>query len=499
MIKLLLAVFMVLMMASPVWAACTGSSPTWTCTADSTSAQVNACIASATSGDTINFGAGSGTWTTQVLITKGLKLIGAGDGVTYGTGTVITSSYSGTDYESINGYGIRISPTLAEKDVGVRVSGFEINFSGNYGIAPYNTLSTPYNNPITKIRIDHNILKRGKSEVMVIIGVVHGVADNNTIDLTNGGSVDGIDEFGNTTGGDKGLNNWRYLSYSFGSSENWYYEDNAIIGPSAYYGDFIDCSWGGRYVARYNTVVHNATDYDCTPVFNMHGNDNSIYSCMGAEVYRNTVTVGRAGSYFFSQRGGKAVVFDNVLDTGSQAKIGDYGNFNASPEGCDTNVAVPIGLVDGQHQYPDTSYYFNNTSGGSQLTTIIDYGRNRYDGSDCAANAGIPSTYDIPQVNTQYWLYSAATGSPQTVGVRRGTKATMTAISTCTEGVGFWVTDEGSWNQSGSGDQGQLYRCGASNNWTLYYTPYTYPHPLRGEGTTPPSAQGCTISGSTYK
>jgi len=49
--------------------------------------------------------------------------------------------------------------------------------------------------------------------------------------------------------------------------------------------------------------------------------------------------------------------------------------------------------------------------------------------------------------------------------------------------VGYWATDQGSWNQSGSGGQGVLYKCTATNTWTLYYTPYTYPHPLQGGST----------------
>lgn len=47
----------------------------------------------------------------------------------------------------------------------------------------------------------------------------------------------------------------------------------------------------------------------------------------------------------------------------------------------------------------------------------------------------------------------------------------------CTTGVAYWATDQGSWN-SGSGGQGQLYRCTSTNTWTLFYTPYAYPHPL---------------------
>ncbi len=43
-------------------------------------------------------------------------------------------------------------------------------------------------------------------------------------------------------------------------------------------------------------------------------------------------------------------------------------------------------------------------------------------------------------------------------------------------GVGYFATDQGS--------QGTLYTCSATNTWSAYYTPYTYPHPLATGGTT---------------
>jgi hypothetical protein len=59
--------------------------------------------------------------------------------------------------------------------------------------------------------------------------------------------------------------------------------------------------------------------------------------------------------------------------------------------------------------------------------------------------------------------------------------------STCTPGVAYWAYDQGGWNMSPltytypqggmSFTQGQLYKCTAVNTWTIYYTPYTYPHP----------------------
>jgi hypothetical protein len=58
-------------------------------------------------------------------------------------------------------------------------------------------------------------------------------------------------------------------------------------------------------------------------------------------------------------------------------------------------------------------------------------------------------------------------GSSCTSGVTSGLDSAKCAA--CTQGVGYWATDTR-----------KLYRCGAGNTWSVYYTEYACPHPLTG-------------------
>jgi hypothetical protein len=86
-----------------------------------------------------------------------------------------------------------------------------------------------------------------------------------------------------------------------------------------------------------------------------------------------------------------------------------------------------------------------------------------------------------------------------TSGIGRGTLSNRP--TTCTTGVAYWATDQGNWNQSGSGGQGKLFKCTAPNIWTMSYQPYTYPHPLTtGATTTDPNAptQPTNLTGTVH-
>jgi hypothetical protein len=83
--------------------------------------------------------------------------------------------------------------------------------------------------------------------------------------------------------------------------------------------------------------------------------------------------------------------------------------------------------------------------------------------------------------NRDYFLHTPSFNG--SAGVGSGSRSARPA--SCTTGVAYWSTDQGGdWNNAnGSGSDGTLDVCTATNTWTnAAYTPYQYPHPLAGSG-----------------
>jgi hypothetical protein len=129
------------------------------------------------------------------------------------------------------------------------------------------------------------------------------------------------------------------------------------------------------------------------------------------------------------------------------------------------------------------------------------------DSYSCGANVNSPlgSTFSRKIIaNRDYY--------PQASGVQTSPSSPFNGTSgtgwgtlsnrptTCTPQVGYWATDQGDWNQSASGGQGELFVCTATNTWTMHYEPYTYPHPLIAGGSTsgnlpqPPTNLSATVN-----
>jgi len=328
---------------------------------------VQATVNSAHTGDTVVVPSGASIWENPLVITKCITLQGQGIDK-----TVISSNFA----DPYNGL-ISIKPESSARAVDslIRITGFTINCAGKTnGIYVYNPSTTP----VTKVRIDHNkIMNAGGTSAgrgIYIIGTVYGVADNNIIDNCR----HGMDSEGHSSG----IPQWENLSRSFGSANNFYFEDNTIsVGPSSS-GVFFAGGHGGRYVARYNTLINNYNG-NIFPVFDMHGNQpDDICAMMVNEIYGNDVDFGSHGGRITDQRGSMLLVFLNRIHYG-----GDTPNMHIREEFLDSNY--PRGNSFTMHV--TQSYYWGNYINGSPNIEVV-VSSNQYE-----------DTYDLTE-NVDFWL-----------------------------------------------------------------------------------------------
>ena len=233
--NLLLTIVFVSMFAGQTWAACTGSSPTWTSTPDQTS--VASCISQASAGDTINVSAGSATWTctsSGVSIGKPLTILGAG-----AANTTITTTGACTD-------GLFYFNNIPTTSTNIRVSGFNFNLT-NWNSMTAIMIDTVHDD---NIRIDNNIFYFGRKPIRFYHW--NGVIDSNTFYNPDIGIEYSAEE--------DDTNSWSSLS---GGSDACFVEGNTFIDdsnfPSTSADEKIGTFDGGKLVARYNTFTFTST------------------------------------------------------------------------------------------------------------------------------------------------------------------------------------------------------------------------------------------------
>jgi hypothetical protein len=481
--KLGIIVFVLLCGASGAHAACSGSGTTWNCTAGTTSAEISNALSSAADGATLTFAAGSYSWSSFVSFSniKGATLICASVGAcnvsTSGTVLGMNGNLSGTNTRLY------------------RISGFKFSISGGSFVIWFYGAGT-----MTQVRIDHNTFLNVPSGNTVLffgenstVANFYGVIDHNT--FTSSGNIAAFQHIG-------AINPSPPPSPA-GTINNLFFEDNTIAVTTMNNAGLgcID-GWGGNaFVFRNNTTTNClVTTHGATHA----GGPSNV------ELYNNNIRVnsGSAGQgfgdcyrCFHHQGSGEFYAFGNRFTSysgkGSAIGMMDYRAYANSIDGgapiCDGTSSKdgnrsPTATYRGYPCWHQPGRDFAMSPKGGNLRPMYVW-NNAW--SDTLAmipmtmeDLGGSPNYVTNHVQANRDYYNAVSASPQTspaspfsgtTGMGFGLLANRpTACTTNSSesggGVGYFATDQG--------PQGTLYRCSATNTWTVHYTPYSYPHPL---------------------
>jgi hypothetical protein len=323
---------LMLLVASPAWAACAGASPTWTSTPDFASVQT--CVTNALNGDTINVSAGSATWASTLTISKPIRLIGAGLAATH-----ITNNQPANDL-------IRLLESTAGS---IRVEGFD--FIGLTGPgANFYTIRVFYGGATGKpVIINANNWADPMINDAIRIESVRGIVSNNVFASPS------------TLGGGACLNNNAALRHYLPSPASgsptelsyqaWltrspygmndpngdqkvYFETNTL--NNVFEG--VDTAFGASIVFRHNTVTNSG--------FVHHGADTGSVSARASEIYNNTfiydTTPRCAGlpagnNSFIALRGGTSLIHDNIIGDITSGAWGNKSEVNFFEENIQRN------------------------------------------------------------------------------------------------------------------------------------------------------------------
>lgn len=343
---------------------------TWT-PASGNIKDVASAINSAHDGDTVTIPAGTWTWTSGLIITKGITLQGAttitGDHTTPMSatdGTIIVDNVARVNSGS---YG-RVLLVAITNQSPFRVTG--ITFQGDPSNPNFNWQHVNQNGGLfisgcQSLRIDHCHFNQLQANGVIDSDNNLGVIDHCIHDPSSG--VEFLYVFNNKWGGgsnDYGDGSWADAPY-LGSNKFLFIEDNTLNNTTGIQTAAAVDSWaGGRYVLRYNTMNN-------MKVFN-HGTESPgrARSCRVMEIYNNKITFNTSpwpsnGGTF---RGGTGVVHDNAyfgnFDT-PVINLQAYREFEAFPY-----WIVATGYNPWDNNDPNGAYLTGTHTGSSGATTV---------------------------------------------------------------------------------------------------------------------------------
>jgi hypothetical protein len=448
-------------------------------------AQVQSAVNAAQNGDTVTVPSGTCSWSSSVGWTgKGITLQGAGIGIT--TITVATSSRV-LQLQTSGAYAMN------------RVTGF--TFNGQNTVQASNEaiiVIDGVGDGLNSLRIDHNTFANiGKRAVWGYMNAydVSWVVDHNSFLVPGGNSAQSITiEGGRNVAGaldssGTSVNHVFTRPYNIGQNHGLFVEDNIFNYGNTSNDASMEGYLGAKYVFRHNTVTN-------TYLATNHGTDSGSgeRGMASIEIYENTQNVTANLSRIANWRGGTGMIWGNTSTVsgggsysgGFQTQIyrscssyAPYGICSGSSP-WDENKAGqegaacldsaghyfgPFGAQSGPSQLKPM-YGWSNLMNGSRVDVSID--NNPNDISGCTRG----SVYHTLPNREVYNQVSSFNGS---VGVGVGLQSARP--STCTLNVGYWATDTRT-----------FFQCGTANNWSVYYAPYAYPHPLTGAPIDPPGA-----------